>query len=590
MSPKLKPLLLPQLVEQRKKEGISNSGVDPSMSYFYTQSSQNTLITLSTHNTTRSTRSSSTTTTQNIQSIYSTPTNMSENTSPATSTFSLRSHLRYPSSTSSIESPQFSSAAESPASPTFSASNSKASKRSLPDVEEEPQERDEDFDMFDDANGDWDCLCDDPHCMHRDSSNVESSASPPPPPFTGDFDYDFTNGLFDDGSFSPASRSKKRRSNESALSGFATRFGTRLPSFSKKWRLRKLENNNVFAPSSYRENNGSRAASSRSSSLSNSIREGVERHMLQMPPTPTRSILGSREEISLPSPIDIEKANSATIEEIHEPMATTPLLPPLMIDTSTKAHQTQLQSPLQSPSVAEPAEAWSASAVSVDAVATPQGQVLPSPPLSTKPSISSFHPTSQRATHLVPSSEIPPLHIADPNDEWANKLGHANFTIHPEPYIPEIFDLEACRQLRANWDQARVNYTKHLVRTGENYGVTSKIYKLTEQKWAEVDAQWKQNNKITIANTAESDGDAFATLKHATLVDGTDSNMMTKIPSLNDPRSEGKFPQLGDEDIVGPMVQVAAQLQRNRSKKAKIMRFFTEKFPINLGKNAAAAS
>lgn len=314
--------------------------------------------------------------------------------------------------------------------------------------------------------------------------------------------------------------------------------------------------------------------------------------MLQMPPTPARSILGSREEISLPSPIDIEKANSVSIEDPHQPMATTPLLPPLMIDTGANVHKAQLQSPLQSPSVAEPVDVLSASTASVDVVATPQALVLPSPPLSTKPSVSSFHPSAQRPGHLIPSSEIPPLLIADPNDEWANKLGHANFTIHPEPYIPETFDVEACRQLRANWDQARVNYTKHLVRTGENYGVTSKIYKLTEQKWAEVDAQWKKNNKLTIENTVESDGDAFATLKHNPLVDGPESNMMTKIPSLHDPRSEGKFPRLGDEDIVGPMVQVqvTGQLQRNRSKKAKIMRFFAEKFPMTLGKTAATPS
>ncbi|KAH8821231.1 hypothetical protein F5884DRAFT_816808 [Xylogone sp. PMI_703] len=502
---------------------------------------------------------------------------MSENTSPVVSTFSLRSHLRHPSSTSSIESPQL----HSPTSPTFSTSNAKASKRSLPDVEEEPLERD-DFVMFDeDANVEWDCLCDDPQCMHRDSSNVQS-------PFTGDFDYDFTSGTLDDGAYSPSLQSRKRRSNESGFSGIATKLSSRLPSFSRKLQSRKAENSGTFSPSSYREGAASRAASSRSSSLSNSVREGVDRNSLHMPPTPARSFRSSREEVSLPSPIDIEKANSATIEEANEPLATTPLLPPLMIDTQAQASQVQLQSPLQSPSVAEPTERFSASALSLDTIVTPQAQMMPSPPLSTQPSISSFHPTSQRPPHLVPSSEIPSLLIGDPNDEWANKLGHANFTIHPEPYIPEIFDLEACRQLRANWDQARVNYTKHLVRTGEHYGVTSKIYKLTEQKWAEIDAQWRQNNKITVANTAENDGDAFVTLKHATFVHGTDSNMMTKIPSLNDPQSEGKFPQLGDEDIVGPMVQVAARIQRNRSKKAKIMRFFTEKFPIKRHATTAA--
>jgi hypothetical protein len=302
-----------------------------------------------------------------------------------------------------------------------------------------------------------------------------------------------------------------------------------------------------------------------------------------MPPTPTKSIFGSREDISV-LPIDVEKANRAT-EEKEEAFATTPLLPPLMVDASANTKHVSMQSPLQSPSVAEPNDPFSGSTTPIDAITTPQLPGMPSPPLSTKPSISSFHRnTDNRPGHLVPSAEIPTIVIADPNDEWANKLGHANFTIYPEPYIPEAFDLEACRQLRANWDLARCNYTKHLVRTGEHYGVTSKTYKLTEQKWTSVDATWRRNNELTITNTVENGSDAFATLKHTTLGDSRSSNIMTKIPSLNDPRSEGKFPQLGDEDIVGPMVQVAAQLQRSPSKKTKLFKFLVEKFPVGLGR------
>jgi len=294
-------------------------------------------------------------------------------------------------------------------------------------------------------------------------------------------------------------------------------------------------------------------------------------------------MFGSREDISNVAPIDIEKANRDSGDH-GEAFATTPLLPPLMIDASANTKQVSIQSPLQSPSVAEPRDTLSGTVTPIDAVTTPQLPGLPSPPLSTKQSISSFH-RSNRPGHLVPSSEIPPIVIADSNDEWANKLGHANFRIYPEPYVPESFDLEACRQLRANWDLAWCNYTKHLVRTGEHYGVTSKTYKLTEEKWAATDATWRKNNDLTIANTAESGSDAFATLKHTTHGDPGSNNVMTKIPSLNDPSSEGKFPQLGDEDIVGPMVQVAAQLQRSPSKKAKLFKFLAEKFPVGLGRS-----
>jgi len=421
---------------------------------------------------------------------------------------------------------------------------------------------------------------DDQQCLHRDSPMAQSSVQLP----TGqEMDYDLTDGFFSDGEFSSSFKNRKRRAGESPLNGLATRFGTRFPSFSRKWRLRKGSNAGSIVSDTQHET-VSRGPSSRSSSISNSGRRALDSAFEpQMPPTPTKSVFGSREDVgATSSTIDIEKANYDPVER-EENFATTPLLPPLMMDASANTKQLFVQSPLQSPSVAEQNDPFSGSVTPIDNT-TPQLSGMPSPPLSTKPSISSFQrsPTSSRPGHLVPSSEIPSIRIADPNDEWANKLGHANFVIHPEPYLPESFDLEACRQLRSNWDLARCNYTKHLVRTGEHYGVTSKTYKLTEEKWKFVDSIWRKHNELTITNTVENSSEAFSTLKHTTLGDPGSNNIMTKIPSLNDPRSEGKFPQLGDEDIVGPMVQVAAQLKRNPSKKAKILRFFTEKFPAGL--------
>jgi hypothetical protein len=401
-------------------------------------------------------------------------------------------------------------------------------------------------------------------------------------PTQQDFDYDLAEGFFSDEEFALSPRYKKRRANESARNGLATRFGTRFPSFSRKWRLRKGTSSTSLTSEAQRESAASRGASSRSSSISDSARQTLEMPFEpQTPPTPTRSVFGSREDVSLTAPIDIEKPNNDDGER-DKNFATTPLLPPLMTDAAANNKQVLMQSPLQSPSVAEPKDPFSGNVTPIDSITTPQLPGVPSPPLSNKPSISSFHRgTTNRPGQLCPTSEIPPIVIADPNDEWANKLGHANFTIYPEPYLPENFDLEACRQLRANWDLARCNYTKHLVRTSEHYGATSKTYKLTEQKWATVDATWRKHNDFTIGNTAQSGGDAFATLKH-TRIEGSGNNVMTRIPSLNDPRSEGKFPQLGDEDIIGPMVQVAAKLQRSPSKKAKLFKFFAEKFPANL--------
>jgi len=397
-----------------------------------------------------------------------------------------------------------------------------------------------------------------------------------------DFDYDLADGFFSDGEFALSPRFKKRRGMESPMTGLATRFGTRFPSFSRKWRSRKGAS--AATSEFHRESAASRGASSRSSSVSNSARQALDKSF-EMPPTPTKSIFESLEDLTPATPIDVEKANRSS-QDRDENFATTPLLPPLMMDASANTKQVTMQSPLQSPSVAEPNDPFSGHVTPIDAITTPHLPGMPSPPLSTKPSISSFHRnTANRPPHLIPSSEIPPIVIADENDEWANKLGHANFTIYPEPYIPDNFDLEACRQLRANWDLARTNYTRHLVRTGEHYGVTSKTYKLSEEKWAQTDATWRNNNDLTIANTVENSSDPFATLKHSTLGDAGSNNIMTKIPSLNDPRSGGKFPELGDEGIVGPMVQVAAQLQRSPSKKTKLFKFFAEKFPVGLGKS-----
>ncbi|CAL3967509.1 hypothetical protein PZA11_003793 [Diplocarpon coronariae] len=551
MPPQLKPLLLPQLVEERRKrESMSDSDMDLLSASFYTQNSS-----------------------------------ASEIPSPVTPTFSSRGgHLRYPSSASSVDS--------LPASPTFI--GTKPSKRSLPDVQEEPQEREEDFDMLDEVDDLYNCLCtgDSQQCLHREGTMAQSLGQLSS---RQDLDYDLADGFFSDGEFSSTPRNKKRKGGEpTPLSGLATRLGTRLPSFPRKWIMRK--GSCPAAPTSKeapRENAAavSRGASSRSSSISIPARQALEKSLEpQMPLTPTKSVSDVRDDAPAVVPLDIERANRDSRDH-EEGLATTPLLPPLMTDVFAHAQKTPLQSPLQSPTVAEPSDPFAGSVPPIDAIdvlitTTPQLRGIPSPPLSTKPSVSSFHRSpASRPGPLVPAAEIPPIVIADPNDEWANKLGHANFVISPEPYLPETFDLEACRQLRANWDLARCNYTKHLVRTGEHYGVTSKTYKLTEEKWQATNATWDRNNQRTITNTVESGRDAFATLKHTTLGDGSSPNIMTTISSLSDPRSEGKFPQLGDEDIVGPMVQVAAQLQGAPSKKTKLLKFLAEKFPVGLGRS-----
>jgi hypothetical protein len=217
--------------------------------------------------------------------------------------------------------------------------------------------------------------------------------------------------------------------------------------------------------------------------------------------------------------------------------------------------------------------------------------------LSTKPSVSSFR-------HCPNSPELPlPLpSILQEHDEWSDRLGHANFTITPQPYQPDAVNLEALRQLRHDWDLARCNYTKHLVRTGENYGETSKIYALTEAKWADLEKRWRTMHdnlmeqiveatssapSSTSSDRSRSRGrgrarassggaallgrpptdDVFAGMQWRRLEDGLPS----AIPRLVD--ADGKFPARGDEDIVGPMQRDEVML-RTHSEERKGARFW----------------
>lgn len=314
-------------------------------------------------------------------------------------------------------------------------------------------------------------------------------------------------------------------------------------------------------------------ASSRSSSMSAPIRhmssDRSNEHSILA--TPALSFYESSESIDDMTPIEREitiPERSSLERERGE--ATTPLLPPLLTDPFSMPPR---ESPLQSPTVAPsptPTEIQSP---------PPSIAHFSRPSLSTKPSLSSF-----RQSPVSNELPLPLPAILQEHDEWSDRLGHANFTITPQPYKPETFNIDALRQLRADWDTARCNYTKHLVRTGENYGETSKIYALTEAKWTETERRWrstydelmehilattKSAPASTSASRSRSRGrgrgrgrsgsggaglagrpradEIFAGMEWRRLEDGVPS----AVPRLLD--ADGKFPARGDEDIVGPM-------------------------------------
>lgn len=403
---------------------------------------------------------------------------------------------------------------------------------------------------------------------------VAEARMPSPSP-----EYDLTDGALRDFEFAMDPRPKRQRAGDFPSNGFTLRLGTKFPSLSQKWRNKRagkaasiVDSINEARPTR------SRANSTRASSVIGS--DGPEKDH-QPPMTPAQSIHDEAVDPAQTSTINISKANAHHDEAECEMKASTPLLPPIMANAASYLEDVPFQSPLQSPTIADqdcPSIAHTPIAqtpITHNPITTPQLYGLPSPPLSTRPSVSSFH-----RHPLLPSSEIPPLPLAAPNDPWTDKLGHANFTIAPEPYVPTSPSLAACKQIRADWDQARCNYTKHLMRTTEHYGATSKIHRLTEDKWSEIDAEWKRNSETCVAaatSSDKSDEDALELSQPSV----AEPAPLIKVPSLNGPRSEGKFPKLGDEFIVGPMEQGPAQIQtpRRTSKKRTFLKFLQGMLP-----------
>lgn len=386
------------------------------------------------------------------------------------------------------------------------------------------------------------------------------------------FEYDLADGFISENESPCEPMAKRRRAGDSALASVATRLGTRFPSFARRWKGCKISTGLVVNEVGALE--PVRTKSSRASSLASSIGKTYSGRDAPAATSPVDVTFEERVETPCPAVVEpepVEVSNEGAVDERHP---TTPLLPPLMIpDSPNPARDSQLQSPLQSPTVAESPEASCTLTAPVEVKGPAPVASLPSPPLSTRPSISSLQ--RHRAGSLVPANEIPGIQLAEPEDVWSSRLGHANFDIHPEPYMPEVFDAESCEQIRANWERARCNYLKHLARTGEHYGITSKTYRLTTEKWVEIDARWKSNHDRTLTLAGEQGAVNLSfRQRHA-----EPPMVVMKLPSLTDPHSDGKFPKLGDGDIVGPMVQVtnpARSKRPRRSRRATVAQFLQD--------------
>lgn len=352
---------------------------------------------------------------------------------------------------------------------------------------------------------------------------------------------------------------KKRRSDNASANGLS-RIGSRISTISHRWKSKRASDGpdgESFSPQIRSRTNSSASVFAASPTTACQM-TWVD--SAQIPPSPARTIFEDRLSESNARSIDIAKANQQQLDE-SAPQATTPLLPPFMGDES-EYPVSKIHSPLQSPSVADVSNASPDANALRDRLAG-----LPSPPLSTKPSIASFNRPRASTVRTV-SGDVPPLTLSDPNDEWAIQLGHANFTIQPEPYVPEVYNVESFQQLRSQWDLAQCNFTKHLVRTGEHYGITSKIYKLTQEKWESINREWKRHYDAMLAQI-ESNGPVLSTIESH----HRDPCEQVRIPTLHDK----KFPELGDGEIVGPMkIAPATGRCRDRSLKRNFFKFFQD--------------
>ena len=336
---------------------------------------------------------------------------------------------------------------------------------------------------------------------------------------------------------------KRRCPDASTTSILSSRFTGRFPSIAKKLRGRR-ENRSSSVTGSMHGTIGSRSRAS--SPRAPSIFDWND--VMDSP--------ASQESIDLDMEtsmkVDEEAEDDDLFVEVDRGASRTPLLPPVL----TLKREEQIQSPLQSPSVdASPSLPQSP-------YESPNTfKYLPSPPLSTKPSVASFHHRT-----ILPSAEIPIINLSETQDEWSTRLGHGNFTIAPEPYqLQAPVTLVSCQRLKADWELARSNFRLHIERTGQVYSETSKTYYLTQAKWNEINLKWRSCYEQALGDIPSISQEALQASFHSQ--DNSNNNTSSADTTPSSPitsSKEGKFPTLAASGIVGPMEQVKPMITSTR--------------------------
>lgn len=511
---------------------------------------------------------------------------VSDDDSPLTHTFSFQEQTRFSDSSSSLATipSKFEQHLDSP----------RVSRNTLDDLVEVADERDDGFDLCDLALTSSLCQCKNtqsfpaqmqPLTLPGSSSSlcnrqcVSASALERP-----SLDYSLADGFNSDGEASLRLQKVRRRSGDSSIVSLASRIGSRLPSLSRKPREKAplSTGNRLSVQSAPASHAPSRTSSFRLPSLKKSLIHQSDKQnaaVLTPPATPTSAPvemvsddLNELADVYVQTPILEDPID-------RKALASTPLLPTALIEHRA-SESDAVQSPLQSPTVANsPAFSFAASPN-----LTPLIAPMPTPPLSSRPSIASFG--ANQCSQVLALSDASSSELSSAEAKWTARLGHANFTVHPAPYVPENCDSVACKRLVEDWEEARKQFISQAARTSEHYGPTSQVYKLTERKWAEIDARWRRNHTIAVEQAKKADVINEESIHEQKLPERAyqplaEPEPLVKLPSLSDPDNTGKFPKLEEGDMVGPMVQYA-QLTTQSSKRTAFLKFFKDlQFPGN---------
>ncbi|KAL1893826.1 hypothetical protein Cpir12675_003945 [Ceratocystis pirilliformis] len=379
-----------------------------------------------------------------------------------------------------------------PMEPLQQSQSKSATKRQLPDVMEEPYEREERSrsSYASSASESYENYCLGTSCSH--SSVCQDCC----PSVHGVYSIDYDSVLSDN----EYASTNKMRDNKDGIVSIA---GSRFPNMSG-WRSarnqRRPTQTSLFSTDSI-ASNYPLVNSSCYSSTATPPRPAFHGMGSSTPASPATSFCDSHESVLMsPNHCPPTAVLASKGIEKDRSQALTPLLPPLKVEGLNKPRyapsmqspfHSPFHSPLQSPLHSPP----TSPSINEQFHSTAKHQsVAPSHKsghsLSTRPSISSFLPS--------PTTEIPHLFAnimqEQEQDQWSDSLGHANFTIFPAPYQPEAATVQSLQKLRDDWQLARADYVKHILRTGENYGETSKVYQLTKEKWDFIQSEWSKNH------------------------------------------------------------------------------------------------